>query len=172
MPLLRFSVAVVIERVPLANRWVSEQWRVAAIEVDASPPAPPRKQSDDATGTRWRFSGQFIELHRSESEGYYLNITSPEAKVFVMWRMAETDSAGDGEPKARPHLVTVSYNEAARLLDGGEQVDAAPLPAEVRAWMEPFVAEHYRPEPKRKVRRNDLYERDGRGRGQERKDGR
>jgi hypothetical protein len=161
MSVLRFSVAVVIERVPLAHRWASEQWRVAAIEADAGPPVPPRKESDDATGTRWRFPGQFIELHRSESEGYYLNITSPDPKVFVMWRMAETAGADDHEPGARPHLVTVSYNEAARLLDGGEQVDAVPLPAEIRAWMEPFVAAHYRPEPKRKVRRNDLYERDG-----------
>jgi len=29
------------------------------------------------------------------------------------------------------------------------------------AWMQPFVAEHYRPEPKRKARRNELYEREG-----------
>jgi len=59
-----------------------------------------------------------------------------------------------------PKRVTVSYNEAGRLLDGGEQVEAVPLPAEIRAWMEPFVAEHYKPEPKRKSRRNELYERD------------
>ena len=32
MLLLRFPVTVVIERVPLTNRWVSEQWRVAAVE--------------------------------------------------------------------------------------------------------------------------------------------
>jgi hypothetical protein len=51
----------------------------------------------------------------------------------------------------------VSYNEAARMLDGGERVDAVPLPPGIRAWMEPFVAEHYRPEPRKKVRRNDPF---------------
>ncbi len=56
-----------------------------------------------------------------------------------------------------PVIVTVSYNEAARMLDGGEQVDAVPMPAGILAWMQPFVAEHYKPEPKRKVRRNDPF---------------
>ena len=57
---------------------------------------------------------------RSEAEGYHLNITSPEPKVFVMWRMADAGVA----PAASPVVVTVSYNQAARMLDGGEQVDA------------------------------------------------
>jgi hypothetical protein len=160
MPAPRFLVAVVVERVPLANRWVSEQWRVAAVEADDAPTAPPRKQFEDATRTQWRFPGHSVELHRSESEGYFLNITSPEPKIFVMWRGPEADGADDDEIKVRPRLVTVSYNEAGRLLDGGEQVDAVPLPPEILAWMQPFVAEHYRPEPKRKSRRNQLYERD------------
>ena len=160
MPAPRFSVAVVVERVPLANRWVSEQWRVAGVEADEAPAAPPYKQSEDATRTRWRFPGFGVELHRSEGEGYFLNITSPEPKIFVMWRAPEADGAGDDQIGMHPRLVTVSYNEAGRLLDGGEQVDAVPLPPEILAWMQPFVAEHYRPEPKRKSRRNQLYERD------------
>ncbi len=72
-----------------------------------------------------------------------------------MWRNREAgDDAADAIAIAA-QLVTVSYNEAGRLLDGGEQVDAVPLAQEIRAWMEPFVAEHYKPEPKRKSRRND-----------------
>jgi hypothetical protein len=161
MPALRFPVAVIIERIPLVNRWASEQWRVAAVEcIDAAPIAPVKLVADTA-GSKWRFGGHAIELHRSESEGYFLNLTSPDPKVFVMWRMNEEVAGSDDDPKARPQLVTVSYNEAARLLDGGEQVDAVPLPPEIRDWMQPFVAEHYRPEPKRRSRRNELYEREG-----------
>jgi hypothetical protein len=128
--------------------------------VDAAPIAPV-KLGADAASSKWRFGGHAVELHRSESEGYFLNLTSPDPKVFVMWRMDEEVAGSDDDPKARPQLVTVSYNEAARLLDGGEQVDAVPLPPEIRDWMQPFVAEHYRPEPKRKSRRNELYEREG-----------
>jgi hypothetical protein len=57
----------------------------------------------------------------------------------------------------RPVLVTVSYNEAARMLDGGEQVEAVPMLPEILEWMNPFVAEHYKPEPRKKIRRNDPF---------------
>jgi len=163
----RFSVAVLVERVPLANRWASEQWRVAAVEPDDAPAAAPHKQSEDVARTVWRFPGFFIELQRSEAEGYFLNISSPEPKTFVMWRDPQSDAAADDAIKVRPCLVTVSYNEAGRLLDGGERVDAVALPPEVLAWMRPFVVEHYRPEPKRKSRRNEFYEREGTDRSSE-----
>ena len=160
MPALRFPVAVVVERIPLANRWASEKWQIGAVERDDSPLEVAIKLSDDATGTRWRFTGFRIELHLSESEGYFLNITAPEPKIFVMWRMLDPERIGADGLSARPELVTVSYNEAARLMDGGEMVDALPLPPDVLAWMQPFVAANYKPETKRKVRRNELYERD------------
>jgi hypothetical protein len=160
MPALRFPVAIVVEKIPLANRWASEKWQIGAVERDDSPLRVAVKLSDDATGTRWRFTGFGIELHTSESEGYFLNITAPDPKIFVMWRMLEPERIGADGLAARPELVTVSYNEAARLMDGGEMVDALPLPPAVLAWMEPFVAANYKPEPKRKVRRNELYERD------------
>jgi uncharacterized protein DUF3305 len=90
-------------------------------------------------------------LHPTEAEGYFLNITSPDPRIFVMWRFFD-DVA---EPRARPVLVTVSYNEAARFMDGGEQVDGVPMVPAINEWIRAFVAVHYKPEPRRKVRRND-----------------
>ena len=155
MTLVRFPVAVIMQRTPLANRWASERWEPVEVEVASAQSADhsPRCLRDDATGSRWRIDGHAIELHRSEAEGYYLNVTAPEPKVFVMWRAAD----GEGALPATPVIVTVSYNEAARMLDGGEQVDAVPMPAVVRAALEVFVAVHYKPEPRRKVRRNDPF---------------
>ena len=156
MPAPRFSVSVVVERVPLANRWTSEQWRVVAVEPDDAPAAQPHKQFEDATSTRWRFGGHALELHRSEAEGYFLNITSDTPLVFVMWRGAE-----DGlEPAARVQMVTVSYNQAGRIMDGGERVDPVPMPEAILVWMRAYVAEHYKPEPRRKMRRNDPFNHD------------
>lgn len=182
MPQLRLDISIILQRAPVASRWISDRWEPVAVEVadpkavvvpraaaevNSAPSAVRRTAAVDPTehavyllhdsiqGTRWRFTGHALELHRSEGEGYYLNLTAPEPKVFVMWRMLEPEALVEGGPAARPELATVSYNEAARMLDGGEQVDAVPLPAEVRAWMEPFVAENYKPEPKRKVHRRD-----------------
>jgi hypothetical protein len=152
---LRFPVAVTLQRTPLAHRWASERWEPVAVELETEPSSPdPVKVADGATGTRWRFGGQAIELHPSEAEGYHLNITAPDPKVFVMWRPAEDAGA---QPAAYPVVVTVSYSQAARMLDGGEQVDALPMPPGLLAWVQPFVAEHYKPEPRRKVRRNDPF---------------
>jgi hypothetical protein len=105
------------------------------------------------TGSIWRFRDFVIELHRSEGEGYYLNLESPAPSVFVMWRSTDDER----EPPIRPILVTVSYNEAARMLDAGEQVEPVPMAAEIHAWVEPFMRAHYTPEPRKKIRRNDPF---------------
>jgi len=155
----RFPVSVIIACTPLANRWQNERWEPVAVELGRGglnaglgEPVPV-----DVERRRWRFRGHAIELHRSEAEGYFLNTTAPEPKVFVMWRERDDATEGQAHPPIRPERVTVSYNEAARLMDGGERVDAVPMPAEILEWMTPFVAEHYKPEPRRKVRRNDPF---------------
>ncbi|MEO8345816.1 MAG: DUF3305 domain-containing protein, partial [Betaproteobacteria bacterium] len=79
---LYFSVDVMMERVPLVNRWVSEQWRPAAVipvgKLDTGTSPAKVGQAlcvrDDAAGTLWRFPDWAIELHPSEAEGYFLNI--------------------------------------------------------------------------------------------------
>jgi hypothetical protein len=163
----RFPVSVILQRTPIDNRWISERWEPVAVEssLDGELAAAPTRLPDAGAAARWRCPGHAIELHRSEAEGYYLNTTSPDPKVFVMWRPDEEGAV----TRIRPEVVTVSYNEAARLMDGGERVDAVPMPPAILAWMAPFVAEHYRPEPKRKVRRNDPFaDRDAGGRHRQR----
>lgn len=166
MPAVRFPVAVIFQRTTVANRWITERWEPVAIACSSADAtiAAPELICDDAAGTRWRFDGHAIELHRSEAEGYFLNTTSPDPKVFVMWRKPDDDRV----PPVCPEVVTVSYNEAARLLDGGEQVDAVPMLPEILAWLTPFVAEHYKPEPKRRVKRNDPFASGDAGRGRTR----
>ena len=64
-----------------------------------------------------------------------------------MWRVDDDDPS-----RAWPELVTLSYNEAGRLLDAQERVDNVPLPPDVRQWLQAYTDEHYRPEPKRRRR--------------------
>ena len=58
----------------------------------------------------------------------------------------------DGVGLAVPHRLMLSYNEAARLIDGGEQVDTTPLQAEMKAWLADYVAANYKPEPKKRAK--------------------
>ena len=164
---LRITVDIVMERVALANRWVSEAWRPFAVlpsaEVHAG--AEVERVTVEAGESRWRFPRHTLELHPTEAEGYFLNLTSPAPCVFVMWRMSEDDAP----PPARPVLATVSYNEAGRLMDGGERVDSVAMPDAIADWMRPFVATHYKPEPRKKVKRNDPFAEDALAR--DRRDG-
>jgi hypothetical protein len=150
------SIDVVMERIALDNRWTSEQWRPAAVHAvgpGRGSAVAPVCIEDTPQRTRWRFAGREIEVHPSEAEGYFLNVSSEAPIVFVMWRMRDDDAV----PPAEPFIVTLSYNEAGRFMDGGERVDPVPMSAEIREWLAAYVAVHYKPEPKKKARRNDPF---------------
>jgi Protein of unknown function (DUF3305) len=134
-------VAVIMERRVLANRWQSEQWAPVGVVPDEGGPREPRLLEEDSARARWLHPGFAIELHRDEAEGYYLNMTTETPFVFVNWRMVDD--------LAVPKIVTVSYHEAGRMMDGGEQVDGVPLPRELFAWVDEFVRAHYKPEQKK-----------------------
>lgn len=157
-PLIQ-TVDVIMERIPLQSRWASERWQPRAVEVPA-PDARLVSHANTVPGqnvcvpdgeNRWRCRGFDIELHPTEAEGYFLNITAPDPRIFVMYRMFDDGAM----PVARPVIVTVSYNQAGRYMDGGEQVDGVPMVPSIADWMRPFIALHYKPEPRRKVKRND-----------------
>jgi hypothetical protein len=143
-------VGVVMRRTPLNNRWQPYQWQPVEIVGDAAlTRGAARSLLNDAADTRWLFPDFEIKLFTDEAEGYFLNTSSPTPCWFIMWRMEDIDGAEVAVPK----FVTLSYNEAARLMDGGEQVDTLPASQDIIERLTAFVAEHYKPEPKRKRRK-------------------
>ena len=140
------AVAVVMERARLDNRWQSEKWEPVRVLPDLQKDgAAPSLLQEDAARAQWLYPGFRLELFHDEAEGYYLNLASPQPYVFGNW----LDEEGAGVPKS----VTVSYNEAARQMDGGATVDGVPMPTEWIPWLEDYVRKHYRPEPnKRRIR--------------------
>lgn len=150
----QFPVAVIMERRSLQNRWADEAWEavgvVPAFEGGSATGAAadaPRKILTEADRDQWLFAGFQLELFRDEVDNYFLNMSSPIPKVFVMWRKESE--------VATPATVSVSYGEAARWLDSGEQVDGIPMSRELADWVGDFVNTHYKPAPRKKVRRND-----------------
>lgn len=141
------KVGVIMQRVPLNNRWQPYQWRpLEVVSTNLLPEGGMRCLRQEDADTRWLFSSFDIKLFNSESEGYFLNISSPQPCWFIMWRMEESN----GSEIAVPKSVTLSYNEAARLMDGGEQIDTLPASNDIIELLRSFVDDHYRPEPKQK----------------------
>ena len=142
-PTRSYPLAVIMERIVLTNRWAAEQWEAKGIVRDTTG-GEVRVIVETEDRTQMLFPGHRLQLVRDEAEGYYLNLTSPEPKVFVLWRSV------DGV--ARPARLTVSYGEGTRWADSGEQVDGVAIPLDLLPWMAAFVEEHYRPEPPKKKR--------------------
>jgi len=140
-----YPIAVIMERVRLSNRWATERWEAKGVVRDVTPPGSgERVIVNDERITQILFPGFVLRLYRDEAEGYLYNVTSPEPKVFVMWRMRDEI--------ARPESLTVSYHEGARWMDTEETVGGVALPPDLIPWIAEFAAAHYKPEPRKKVR--------------------
>lgn len=140
----RWAAAVIMERVPLNNRWVSEKWEARGVVPDVTSAAGPRVIVDTPERRQILHPGLAIDLHRDEAEGYLMNLSSTQPRVFVLWRMEDE--------VAVPQMLTVSYHEGARWMDSGETVDGVPLPIELVPWIAQFAEAHYKPEPRKKTK--------------------
>jgi hypothetical protein len=133
-----------MERRTIANRWASEMWLpVAVLEHEAPAGTEAVLVMRDEAREQWLHSGFSVTLFRDEAEGYYLNLTTDTPFAFVEWELTEGG--------AIPRWVTLSYNEAARRMDGAAQVDGVPMPADWLPWVADFTQTHFQP-PKKKER--------------------
>ena len=138
------SIAVIIERRALDNRWQSETWEAIGVIPDPGNAVQARLLMQDGERAQWLYGGLELKLYRDEAENYYLNLSAHQPVVFVVRRMEEE--------MALPKFVTVSYGEAARFMDSDEQVDSVPMPRDMCDWLGEFVNENYKPEPKKRNR--------------------
>ena len=140
----QFPVSVIMQRRTLHNRWQSEAWEPAGVLAEAGEGAP-RLVLEEADRAQWLYPGMHILLRAADADGYFLNLSTNEPCVFVLWRLEEGG-------RAAPHHLTLSYSEASSWMDGGEQVDRVPMPREIYDWASAFVELHYRPPVKQRIR--------------------
>ena len=131
-----------MQRRPVKSRWADSMWEPHGVLVDPGGAARLLRAADGVT--QWLHPGFKLVLHKDELEGYYMNVSAPEPRVFILWRM-------EGE-NALPVEVTVSSDEAARWLDGGHSVDGVAIPPAVFAWVVEYVENNYRPQPQKRIK--------------------
>jgi hypothetical protein len=137
-----FDIAVVMQRRPVKSRWADSMWEPHGVLADPGGASRLLREADGVT--QWLHPGFKLVLHKDELEGYYLNVSAPNPRVFVLWRM-------EGE-NALPVEVTVSSEEAARWMDGGHSVDGVAIPAAIFAWVGEYVENNYRPQPQKRIK--------------------
>ncbi|HQR22047.1 MAG TPA: DUF3305 domain-containing protein [Burkholderiaceae bacterium] len=142
---LRRPAAVVTARRVVDNPWTSEIWvPIAVIEREGARAAGPLLLERTAAGEQWLHLGFEVELNRTEAHGYYLNLTTDQPAAFVEWELTESGCV--------PRWVTLSYDEAARRLDGGAEVEAVPMPGDWLPWLAAFTQQHLEIPEKKKRR--------------------
>jgi hypothetical protein len=137
-----FDIAVVMQRRPVKSRWADSMWEPHGVLADPGGAARLLREGDGVT--QWLYPGFKLVLHKDELEGYYMNVSAPEPRVFILWRM-DADNA-------LPVEVTVSSDEAARWLDGGHSVDGVAIPPAIFAWVGEYVENNYRPQPQKRIK--------------------
>lgn len=147
-------LGVVVERRPVANRWVSAQYLPVAVLPQAGPAdwAPLALPEDAPAGlARWHAATVEVELHRSDSEAYLDNLNADRPAVYVVLRPSEDpDDAHDVTVVG----ATLSPFEAQDYLDSGDDiVEPVAIPDQVAAWVRDFVARHHKETPFKKRKR-------------------
>jgi hypothetical protein len=140
----RKTVAVVMQRRASQSKWVDHVWEPWSVLPGYEGESAPRQLVNEPGVAQFLHPGFELQLHRDELEGYYLNVSATEPRVFVLWRM-------EGE-QALPLQVTASSEEGARWLDGGHSVDGLTMPPEIYAWVGEYVEKNYRPEPEVRIK--------------------
>ena len=140
----RFPIAVVMQRRASNSKWVDQVWEPWSVLSGYAGETAPRQLVADAQVAQFLHPGFELQLHKDEVEGYYLNVSAAQPRVYVLWRME-----GEG---ALPLEVTVSSEEGGRWLDGGHSVDGVAMPPEIFAWVGEYVENNYRPEPKKRIK--------------------
>jgi uncharacterized protein DUF3305 len=138
------TLAVVMERRNARSRWADVIWQPVSVLESAEPQGAARLLVKRDDFEQWLHPGFALEIHRDETEGYYMNVSSGSPRVFVAWRME-----GDA---ALPLQVTASYDEGGRWMDAGNSVDGVAMPDAIFAWVGDYVEKNYRPEPKKRIK--------------------
>jgi hypothetical protein len=148
------KLSVILERHAVESRWETHQWQLLGVVPDVG--GAPRTIVEDRATLQRLFPGFEVALFNDEAEGYYLNASSETPSVFVSIRHDEEDA----DPY--PFQATLSYNEAARWMDGGEKVERVPAWPDLALWMGEWVEQNYRPEPKKRQKPRSFEGKEGR----------
>ena len=150
-------LSLVFERAASSHPWLDWEWTVCGMmpvaEMDIN--RAPRLLECSDTITRWLGEPSRLDLQKSDLDAYVYNLTSPQPSVYSVAHELE-------EPVAngliwKTHLVTMSSYQAEEYMSGDDAlIGKLVMPADVREWLEAFVALHYKDSTFRKRRRDKL----------------
>ena len=150
-------LSLVYERITSSHPWLDWEWTVCGMmpvaETDMN--LAPRLLEHSDTMSRWLGEPSRLDLHRTDLDAYVYNLTSPQPSVYSVAQELD-DPVADGLIW-NTHLVTLSSYEAEEYMSGDDAlIGKLVMPADLREWLEAFVALHYKDSTFKKRRRDKL----------------
>jgi hypothetical protein len=151
---ISMPLGVVVERREIDNRWQRFAWRPVAVIPGAPPVAEWRELVRGERFVRWHAATLPLELHRTDTEGYRVNLSGRVPAVYVVLRKVQPSARTAGNELA-PFAVTASPYDAEGYMEGDDVVEAVAMPEGLIAWVRAFVQRHHVDQPfvKRKRKR-------------------
>jgi hypothetical protein len=131
-------VGVVVERRVLKSMWADHAWMPVAVlpGVPAAAPWTVLEKTPDVT--RYYAGEAELEFYTSDTATYRDNLATGEPLLWV----ALTESGSD--PGVALKTVTADPAEGEALTEpGADIIETVPMPPEIRARLEAFVAKHH-----------------------------
>ncbi|MBP2298205.1 DUF3305 domain-containing protein [Azospirillum picis] len=151
------ALGIVVERRRGATPWADWSWRPVSVIPGAGPVEPPGRLLMEGEGwSRSHAATLTLELFRSDTEGYRLNLSQDPPRLWVVMR-----PGADGEA-LEPCVVTASAHEGEGYQVGTDVVDTVPMPPEVIALVRDFVEQHHVDVPFQKRERTRHFEKEDR----------
>ena len=135
-------LGIVLERRRSASPWQEWSWRPVSVIPGAPPVEGAWRQLQEGEGwAHFHAATLPLELHRTDTEGYRLNLSQEPPRLWVVLRPDE----GRDEPGAVvPFLVTASAHECeVYQVSGVEIVDTVVMPEPVVALLRDFTEQHH-----------------------------
>lgn len=157
----KLDVGIIIERRDSDSRWQDYSYAPAAVFPGAPPKDPYDEWTQIRAGEGWAHfhaATMPIELFRTETEGYKVNLSNVTPHVYIV--LSPGEEAED--PEMLVHLVTVDPYEAEGYTEDTEQlVEGVPMAPEIAAWVKDFCDTHHKDVPFKKRKRKSYDPRKG-----------
>lgn len=153
-----FSVSVVLEKQrKRLKQWTTWDWSIAGVVIgDLGQDEGDRDVvlQEDADRAQYLYRGMRLELFKDGCEGYWYNLTSQRASLFLVCDIEDASMA-------HPLLITANQDEAVAHMESDDLVLSTPIPPEIYHHIEAFVVANYSPAAKKKRQRRDWAQESG-----------
>jgi hypothetical protein len=136
--LARLVVGIVVERRKAKGAWTDFLWRPVSVLAGKPSTAPWTPLGEQSEVTLFYAGEAVIELHRTETTNYRDNLGSGAPSLWVIMQPTASD------PPYRLLAVTADPAEGEAFTDAGNNlVESVPMPPDILAMVDDFVANHY-----------------------------